>query len=156
MLADVHSPEITEMPEYGERLARFVEQAPDDAWANYEYARYRCTHGGSGKEIRPLLEKALRLNPHLGAAYLQLGILDETEADLPHAIENYRSAISVDPSIEEAHYRLAQAYRLIGNSAGAKTETDLFNQLSRASAARREKQRSELQQFVIALQNSDH
>ena len=97
------------------------------------------------------LEKAVRLDPHLGAAYLQLGIVFAEQGKLSKAISAYQSAISASPSMEEAHYRLAQAYRKAGESANAKKEIELYQQLSKQSAQELERERAEIQQFVFEL-----
>jgi tetratricopeptide (TPR) repeat protein len=59
----------------GVLLARFVRLHPENAWANYFYAVSRMRqHDARSDEARPLLEKAIRLDPKLALAHLQLGI----------------------------------------------------------------------------------
>ena len=82
-------------------------------------------------KVQSLLEKAIRLDPHLGAAYLQLGIVFTEQGNLPRAISAYQSAINANPALEETHYRLAQAYRKTGEPAKAQREIDLYQQLSK-------------------------
>jgi tetratricopeptide (TPR) repeat protein len=98
-----------------------------------------------------LLEKAIRLDPNLGAAYLQLGIFYADQKNFPNAIAAYQRAITVDPQMEETHYRLAQAYRLSREELKAQHEFELHAQLSKKSAADQERERREIQQFVFAL-----
>ena len=65
--------------------------------------------------------------------------------------DDLNSAIEASPSMEEAHYRLAQAYRKTGETASAQKEIELYQKLSRESEQARERERSEIQQFVFEL-----
>jgi tetratricopeptide (TPR) repeat protein len=95
-----------------ERLQRFVKLQPDNALANYYYAISlwkRRTGDDAEKfaQVKTLLENAIRLDPKLAAAFLQLGILYSEQKNLPSAISAYQRAIAADPQLEQAHYRLA-------------------------------------------------
>jgi tetratricopeptide (TPR) repeat protein len=148
-LGKVQTPEITGTPEFLTRLARFAELQPENAWANYYYGISLWKLRDS--KARPLLEKAVRLNPKLAAAHLQLGTLYSEQHDLPRAIGAYQKAIEADPLLELAHYRLAAAYRQAGDLEKSRTEIDIFQQLSKTQTQKVTRDRSELQQFVITL-----
>lgn len=63
------------------------------------------------------VEKALSLDPDLGAAHLARGRLLWTPANnYPHekAIQEYRKAIELDPSLDEARNQLALVYNHVG------------------------------------------
>ena len=100
-----------------------------------------------------MLEKAVRLDPKLGDAFLLLGIGYADEGNLPKAISAYQSAIAASPQLEQAHYRLAMAYRKTGQAAKAQQEIELFEQLSQQSAQALERERAEIQQFVFELKH---
>jgi tetratricopeptide (TPR) repeat protein len=156
-LGKVSSGAITESSGYADRLERFARLQPENAWANYYYAAslWKQWKGADDtttmEKVRALLEKAVRLDPHLGAAYLQLGIVLADQGNLPQAISAYESASEASPSMEEAHYRLALAYRKIGEVAKAQKEMQLYQELSRQSAQELERERSEIRQFVFDL-----
>ncbi len=158
-LGKVQSREITQSAGYEERLARFARLKPDNALANYYYAVSiwnRC--GGpedckASNQARTLLEKAVSLDPHLGSAYLELGIIDAGQGKYSDAIGSYRKAIAANAELEEAHYRLSEAYRLTGDPEKGQQELAIYNQLSKQSAEKLERQRREIQQFVIALRS---
>jgi tetratricopeptide (TPR) repeat protein len=153
---------ITDSSGFQERLQRFANLQPENAWANYYYATSLLKQS-RGKEwkgpedtatltkVRSLLEKAVRLDARLGAAYLQLGIVFAEQGNLPRAISAYQSAINASPPIEEAHYRLAQAYRKMGEPAKAQKEIELYQELSKQSVQELERERAEIQQFVFEL-----
>ena len=156
-LGKAQSNEITQLPGYVERLARFAKLRPDDAWANYYYAvgLWKQRKGPEDSEAPAralgLLQKAVRLDPNLGAAYLQIGILYSDQNEDAKAIAAYRKAIEVSPGLDEPHYRLGQAYERTGQKEKARQELEAYQQLSRESAEEIERQRREIQQFVIQL-----
>jgi tetratricopeptide (TPR) repeat protein len=152
-----------------ERLGRFVQLQPDNALANYYYAvsLWKQSAGGGdaardnerSTRMEALLQKAVRLDPKLGAAYLQLGILYSQREDFSRAIAAYQKAIEVSPegdaTLEEAHYRLAQAYQRTGDKAQAKVQLQLHDELAKKTQEDRERKRREIQEFVIALRSKD-
>ena len=142
-----------------ERIARFVRLQPDNALANYYYAvalskRSKSTHDATtSTQVESLLKKAVHLDPRLGLAQLQLGILYADRRDFPSAILAYQQAIAASPELEEAHFRLAQEYRRAGDKAKTQRELQLYEQLSKNSAEQVERQRHEIQQFVVTLRD---
>jgi Tfp pilus assembly protein PilF len=104
-------------------------------------------------QVKSLLEKAVHLDPKLGPAYLQIGILYSERRDFSSAIAAYRQAIEAAPRLEEAHYRLAQAYRQAGEAPNAQAELQLYTQISKEKAEETERQRHELQHFVYQLRD---
>ena len=157
-LGKVQSVEILQSDGYSERMGRFARLQPDNALANYYYAASLWKNGPADSATRAkvlsLLEKAVRLDPNLGAGYFQLGIFYAGQKDFPNAIAAYQKAIAVSPQLEEAHYRLAQAYRLTGEELKAQTEFAVHAQLSRKAAEDLERERHEIQQFVFALRGN--
>jgi len=158
-LGKVQSVEILQSDGYLERMERFARLAPDNALANYYYATGLWKRWGTAADsatrakVQSLLEKAIHLDPNLGEAWLQLGIFYADQKDLPNAISGYQRAIAVSPQMEEAHYRLAQAYRLTGEEVKAQQEFALHAQLLKKSAEEKERERHEIQQFVFALRD---
>ena len=64
---------------------------------------------------------------------------------------SYQEAIKVNPELEEAHYRLAQAYKRTGEKAKAEQELQLYNQISKKKDEAVERERRESRQFVYSL-----
>jgi tetratricopeptide (TPR) repeat protein len=159
-----------------ERLRRFAQLQPDNALANYYYAVSLWKQSASAVDpgrdndrdtersarVESLLQHAVHLDPKLGAAYLQLGILYSQRKDFSRAISAYRKAIEVNPeqvsresdeTLEVAHYRLAQAYLRTGDKAKAQQELKLHDRLSKKTKENAERERRASLQFVISLQN---
>jgi tetratricopeptide (TPR) repeat protein len=165
------------------RLERFAQLQPDNALANYYYAVSLWKQSANSVDTRrdnehdnersarveSLLQKAVHLDSKLGAAYLQLGILYSQRKDFSRAISAYQKAIEVSPeaasreqatpeineTLEVAHYRLAQAYLRTGNKIRAQEELKLHDRLSKQIKEKTERERREIQQFVISLRNKD-
>jgi tetratricopeptide (TPR) repeat protein len=142
-----------------ERLARFVRLEPENALANYYGAVSLWKQWRSSEDVaqlarvKALLAKSIHLDPKLGVAYVQLGILYAEQKDLPHAISAYRQAMEVAPQLEQAHYRLAQAYRQMGENSKAQMELQLYQQITKEKADETARERHEVQQFVYQLQD---
>jgi tetratricopeptide (TPR) repeat protein len=140
-----------------ERLERFVKLQPENAMANYYYAisvwkaRKSSDDAENFAQVKSLLEKATHLDRAFGSAYMQLGILYSERKDFSSAIAAYQDAIKATPDLEEAHFRLAQAYRQAEEPLKAKAEMQRYEKISKEKAAVIERQRHEVQQFVYEL-----
>ncbi len=137
------------------RLARFVQEQPDNAVANYLYAmailkRHQLTNDSQAMgQARALFEKATRLDPSYGEAYLQLGILAYAKHDLAKAVAYYKQAIATRPQLAEAYYRLGVAYGRQGKDAEAQREFLTHDELLKKQAAAVEAKRRSIKQFEI-------
>jgi lipopolysaccharide biosynthesis regulator YciM len=132
---------------------------------------WKQTEGGKSSEnggeksndrsarIESLLLKAVRLDPKLSAAYLQLGILYSERGDIARAISAYREAIAAgsdfDDTLTQTHYRLAQAYLRNGQQDKAKEELELHAALVKKTQQDAERKRQEVQEFVISLRGDN-
>lgn len=160
-MGKMQSVETAPTRETVERLARFQRLQPGNALANYYYAvglwksgqSLTATDGQVPAQVEGLLQTAVKLDPNLGAAYLQLGILYAQRGEYARAISAYKKAIEVSPELEETHYRLAQAYRRTGAEADAQKELQLHEQISKRVQEEAESQRREIQQFVVSLRD---
>jgi tetratricopeptide (TPR) repeat protein len=162
-----------------DRFARFAQLQPDNALANYYYAVSLSKQSASAADsergiqrdaersarVESLLQKAVQLDPKLGAAYLQLGILYSQRADFSRAISAYQKAIEVsgeevspqransqsEETLAESHYRLAHAYQRTGAKAQAQEQLQRYSQLAKKTKEDTERKRREIQEFVISL-----
>jgi tetratricopeptide (TPR) repeat protein len=154
-LGKLQAAEKTEPEGWTGRLKRFTEVAPENALGHYYYAVALTKQNASGAENDKALEssllKALALDPKLGEAYLQLGILYAKQKDFPKAISAYHKAIEFMAMPDEAHFRLAEAYRLTGERTKALDEIVLYEQISKQKTQENERERHEVQQFVYTL-----
>ena len=105
------------------------------------------------KQAEALLEKSVRIDPTLAPAHLQLGLLYAERKDYAGAIQSYQRAIKSNPDLEEAHYRLALAYKLNGQLQEAETEAREYQELSKKKEEDSARERHEIQQFVYTLRD---
>ncbi len=158
-LGKIQAVENAPSPAIADRLDRFVRLHPENALANYYYAvsvwkrRKSSEDTENFEKAKSALEKAVQLDPTLGVAYMQLGILDSEQKDFSGAIAAYQRAIEADPDSEDAHYRLAQAYRRAGETSKAQAELQQYKKISKQKEAENERQRHEVQQFVYQLRD---
>ncbi len=136
------------------KLARFVQEQPESAPANYYYAiAISKRHAPQeNQQAETLLTKAVTIDPKYGEAYLQLGILYFTENNIQKAIAFYSKAIEANSQLGEAHYRLGVAYDRIGESAKAKQQFALHEEIEKRQAAAVELQRRQVKQFLVVLE----
>jgi tetratricopeptide (TPR) repeat protein len=147
------------LPCVAEKMARFAQNQPENALAHYYYAMSllkgakESDNSAIGQPAEALLEKAVTIDPKLAEAYLQLGILYFERGDYAAAIRAYQNAIEVSPKLGSAHYRLALAYKRVGEDAKAQQEFQMHQQIEKTEAADVERQRREMQQFLIVLKD---
>ncbi len=135
-----------------EALARFVQQQPARADANFFYAMALLRQGGTpdAERAEGLLRKTVALDPSYAAAFLQLGILASNRKMYLEAVRDFEQAVNADPQEAEAHYRLGVAYDRTGDKAHAREQLQLHDELRRAQAEAVEQQRKEVKQFSVA------
>jgi tetratricopeptide (TPR) repeat protein len=156
-LGKMQNAEKTEPAGWTERLRRFVQLHPENALAHYYYAVALTKSGDAADRsdaIESSLLKAIELDPHLGDAYLQLGIFYAQRKDFAKAEASYEKAIVNTPLPDEAHFRLAEAYRLTGDRAKAHDEIAQYEKISKQKTQANEQERHEIQQFVYTLRGS--
>jgi tetratricopeptide (TPR) repeat protein len=141
-----------------EKLRQFVSVHPENALAHYYFAAALSKRSPESEDFAAVeseLREALELDPQLGKAYLQLGILYTSKKNIPDAIRAFQKAVETMPLPDEAHFRLAQLYRQTGEVEKAHTEMDLYGELSQRRTRDAERSRHEIQQFVYTLRGLD-
>jgi tetratricopeptide (TPR) repeat protein len=140
-----------------ERFKRFVRLHPENALAHYYYAVALDKHEHGSENVAVIeseLKKAIAIDAQLGSAYLELGILYSQRKDYPEAVRALQKAIEITPLPAEAHYRLGQVYRHMGEAEKAGKEIELFNVISEQKKNEAEGERHKIQQFVYTLRNA--
>jgi tetratricopeptide (TPR) repeat protein len=154
-------------------LHRFVTLQPQNAEANYYYAiaLWKLRKSSPNKQVRTqietLLKNTIKLDPQLAGAHQQLGIFYSDEGMDSAAISEYQQVIQIDSQTnaaidhretiltqkQEAHYRLARAYRRIGQVQQAKEELRQYEESVQESAQNADRERHEIPQFVFTLRD---
>jgi Tfp pilus assembly protein PilF len=68
------------------------------------------------------LRRALKLDPNIRLAHLNLGILLSGKSQSEEAAAHFREAIRIDPSKPDAHYRLGRLWLSLGRNKEADAE----------------------------------
>jgi tetratricopeptide (TPR) repeat protein len=158
-LGKIQSVETNQSECPAERLKRFAKLQPENPLANYYYGvnlwkrRKGPDDAESVAQAESYLTGAVQLDPKLGIGYLQLGVMYSERKEFARAISSYQSAIQASPQLEEAHYRLAQAYKRTGEKDKAEEELRVYNQLSKSKDEEVERVRRESRQFVFTLRS---
>lgn len=84
-------------------------------------------------QVRPLLEKVEKLDPSLGLAHLDLGIIATDAGEHELALRELSQAAKLMPEDVNVHWRLGRLYRAMGNKEAAKAEFDKASTLNRAA-----------------------
>jgi tetratricopeptide (TPR) repeat protein len=137
-----------------DRMKRFVRLHPENAMAHYLYAVALIKQSNEQSDFNAAeaeLNTAIQLDPHLGDAYLQLGIARAAREDYTGAVAAFKKAIENTSFPDDAHYRLAQVYRRKGESEKAKQEIAEFKKLEEEKEAEAGRERHEIPQFVYTL-----
>jgi tetratricopeptide (TPR) repeat protein len=139
-----------------EKLARFSQNQPENAIANYYYAVAVWKKAGNAtvsEQIESLLNKAVRIDPKFAAAYLQLGVVYSARGEIDKAVAALKNASAADPNLAEAHFRLGQAYKKMDDAAKAREEFQAYERIQKTEATVVEQQRREIQQFVVVFKD---
>jgi tetratricopeptide (TPR) repeat protein len=158
-LGEMQEATATPLPCIEQKLARFAQNQPENAFANYYYALalWKRDRGSENpdalRQVETLLLKSSTLDPKLDLAYLQLGNLYFARGAFQQAVAAYQKAVASNPAGSEAHYRLGLTYKRIGEGAKSQREFEEYKQLDKMETAAIERQRRELRQFIFVLKD---
>ena len=139
-----------------ERFRRYAQLEPGNGRAQYYYAM-SLWKGKRSEDTNPdlqpvetMLQKAIVLDEKLPEAHVQLGNLYADQHKYDKSIPEYVRALELDQSISDAHYRLGQSYVHVGKKDEAQREFDIYQRLRAQHMAEVDKERAEVQQFVVS------
>jgi tetratricopeptide (TPR) repeat protein len=146
----------TQADEVIQRFRRYSEVEPRNALAQYYYAV--SLWKGKRSEatsidyplVESLLQKSIALDGTLAEAHLQLGILYSDQREYAKSFPEYTRAVTLDPNLPDAHYRLGQYYVHAGQKNQAQQEFQTFQKLQAHHQAEVDKERAEVRQFVYS------
>jgi tetratricopeptide (TPR) repeat protein len=81
----------------------------------------------------PLLEKAIRIDPKIELAHLDMGILESDAGKKDDALRELKIAERLNPDDQTVHWRLARFYKAMGKNGEAKVEFDKTKSLQKAA-----------------------
>ncbi len=88
---------------------------------------------GHPEAATPLLEKAIRIDPKIEQAHLDLGVLYDNAGRRDDAMRELKIAERLNPQDQAAHWRLARFYKAMGRNEEARVEFEKTRNLQKAS-----------------------
>jgi tetratricopeptide (TPR) repeat protein len=137
------------------RLGRLVTAHPQNADLNFYYGaalfRFEFAKGITDfAQPQTLLDKSVKLRPNFAAARIELAGLYAAQKQDAKAVEEYLESAREDPKSEIPHYKLGQIYRWMNKLDLATAELTRYQELSRLHQEEIKRNRSAIQQFVLA------
>lgn len=123
------------LPDVIRHLASLHRRYPKDGLILFDYAMAKSQRWSGNPDASPPsdfaseLDAALKLNPHIAEAYFQIGTLPRKDGRPSNEISALKKAVELNPEEEKYHFRLAYAYKRIGNQAGFQRELKIFEDL---------------------------
>ena len=143
-----------------ERFHRYAHLQPRNPRALYYYAmslwkgkRAQQTDQDLSEILR-LLKSSIALDSKFAEAHLQLGNLYSEQKQYAAAIPEYLEALTQNPDLADAHYRLGQAYVRSGDKPRAQEQFDVYQKLRTQHLAEIDEQKAEIRQFVYSAKNA--
>jgi len=136
-------------------LVEFAKLHPHNA-ALATYAAISILHKTSTpsglNSARSLLLSATTADPRLPEAQLETGALLQMQSKWKQSIPALENAIRLQPSLAQAHYRLARAYARVGKHKQAQTQIDLFKRYSEQQEKTLDARMKEITTLVVKIQ----
>jgi tetratricopeptide (TPR) repeat protein len=96
------------------------------------------------QEAVPYLEHAVRIQPSVAIAHLDLGVIYEGQGDNDDALREFKAAERLSPDDPSIHWRLGRFYQSAGRSVDAKAEFDMTRNMQKA---KQQSLREQMHQF---------
>ncbi len=87
---------------------------------------------GQPNDALPLLEKALKIDPRIAKAHMNLGIIYQDQGRQQDALRELTTAVKLMPLDSNIHWRLARLYQAMGRKEEAKAEFEKTSSLKKA------------------------
>jgi tetratricopeptide (TPR) repeat protein len=132
LLGETYQAAPTEQDRITAAFETYLQQAPKDPWAYYNYGRILFLAAQQLQKRADYhaaivnLNTALRMNPRLAEALLQLAEISQEQGRVSESVNFLQRAIALKPELSESHYRLAMAFQKLGLHERAAQELKLF------------------------------
>lgn len=84
---------------------------------------------GESHEALPLVEQAVKIDPSIAKAHMDLGIIYQEKGQLEDALRELTTAVKLTPQDANIHWRLARLYQAMGRKEEAKIEFEKTSNL---------------------------
>ena len=144
LLAEAATQSAPRILEIRAKLKRFVGLNPADAAAHFHYAQ--TLQGDAEAELRA----AIALKPDFARAHSTLAVLLEERGDDESAIAAYKESLRLVPDASDVLYRLAQAYKRIGQTEQSRQTLASFLKQREREQSEADRHRADMLQLLPA------
>lgn len=121
--------------QYAEAIAEFKAELANDPNHAQSLLYLADSHVQANQYdgAKPLLEQAIKIEPSLGLAHLDLGIIAANEGRDAEALREFLTAEKLNPEDVNVHWRLGRLYRAMGRKEESKAELDKASSITRTA-----------------------
>jgi len=124
------------MPEVLHQFQKWAAANPNDARAQFVYAKGLMESGGDMAQAERLLRTSIALKDDQWESHYELGVLLEQQRKYSDASVELERSAAISPSQADVHYHLSRVYDRLGESDKAAEQRGLHERLMAASGAK--------------------
>jgi tetratricopeptide (TPR) repeat protein len=121
------------LPQILPRFEAWASANPNDARAQFVYAKGLLASGAELQRVEQLLASSIRLKSDQWESHYELGALLERERKFPEAAAELERSAALNPKDAGVHYHLARVYDRLGQAEKAAGQRDIHKQLTESS-----------------------
>lgn len=118
------------LPRIEEIFAKRANANPENAEAQFLFAKVLLMADNQDPNAEPLLRKSIALQGDRWESHYELGALLAARHNYPDAAKELTRSIELNPNQPNAHYQLARVYDRLGEHEKAKTEREIHRRLT--------------------------
>lgn len=156
LLSRVHRIPPEQQAEVTKLFEQHMAQSPKDAKARLYYATNLLDSAGGElkpkdlQKVKSLLEESIALDPRDAEAHLQFGIVLSNQQQNQAAAREFERCLALDPSANNARYRLAQTLIRLGEKERGRKEMQQWEALKSREDKEEEKREKEVIAFLYS------
>ena len=127
---------VDRLPEIVSRFQAWAKANPNDARAQFVYAKGLLAAGDDPAKAEQLLRSSIRLKGDQWESHYELGVLLETQRKFDEAANELQRSIAISPNQADVHYHLSRVYDRLGQSDKAAAQREIHQRLTAAGGAK--------------------
>jgi len=118
------------LPEILPRFEKWASANPNDALAQFVYAKGLLAGGDEQEKAEKLLRASIRLKGDQWESHYELGTLLEKQRKFPESAAELERSIAINPNQADVHYHLSRVYDRLGQADKAAGEREIHKRLT--------------------------
>jgi tetratricopeptide (TPR) repeat protein len=124
------------MPEVLRRFQKWANSNPNNARAQFVYAKGLIEGGGDQVQAERLLRTSIALKSDQWESHYELGVLLEQQRKYSEAAVELERSAALNPSVADVHYHLSRVYDRLGEADKAAEQRGLHQRLTAAGGVK--------------------